>query len=90
MSLWPFVNNRLGGMGSEDFCRCCKQPFVARHRIATVSGTVETLSRVCPDCAQNMDAKPEVEMDCVQYIQKPRLGARLRDGHQLLIQVESE
>jgi hypothetical protein len=74
----------------EQLCRCCKQPFVARHRIATVSGTAETLSRVCPDCAQNMGARPETEMDCVRYIQMPRLGARLRDGHRLLLQVEAE
>jgi hypothetical protein len=74
----------------EQLCRCCKQPFVARHRIATVSGTAETLSRVCPDCAQNMGARPETEMDCVRYIQVPRLGARLRDGYRLLLQVEAE
>ncbi len=77
-------------MGSKDLCRCCKQPFVARHRIATVSGTVETVSRICPDCAQNMCAKPEVEMDCVRYIQKLRLGARLRDGYHLLLQANAE
>ncbi len=55
-----------------------------------MSGTVETVSRICPDCAQNMGAKPEVEMDCVRYIQKLRLGARLRDGYHLLLQANAE
>ena len=77
-------------LAGEQLCRCCKQPFVARHRIATATGTAVTLSRVCPDCAQHMGARPEVEMDCVRYIQKPRLGARLRDGHRLLLQVEAD
>jgi len=77
-------------MASEQLCRCCKQPFVARHHIATVGGTTEPLSRVCPDCAANMGAWPETEMDCVRYIQRLRLGMRLRDGHRLLLQVDAE
>ena len=76
----------LEQMSNEQLCRRCRQPFVARHRIATVNGIVETLSRVCPDCAQNMGARPEVEMDCAQYIRKSRVGMRLRDGYRLLMQ----
>ena len=90
MSAITWVSVDREPMGNVDLCRCCRQPFVARHRIATVSGTTETVSRICPDCAQNMGAKPEVEMDCVRYIQKLRLGARLRDGHLLLLQAEAE
>ena len=71
---------------TEDFCRSCRQPFVARHRVATVNGTVETRSRICPDCAAELGATPEVEMDCTQYMRASRLSMRLRDGHWLLTQ----
>lgn len=74
-------------MATEDLCQSCKQPFVGRHRIATVKGTVETVSHVFPDCARRHGrARPEVEMDCIQYIRKSRLGMRLRDGYRLLMQ----
>ena len=71
-------------MANEDICRRCKQPFVAKHFIATVNGTVEARRSICPHRSQDTGHQPEVEMDCFHYIQNSRVGARLRDGYRLL------
>lgn len=71
-------------MANEDICRRCKQPFVAKQVIATVNGAVQTRNTICPDCREDRGQQPEVEMDCFRYIQRSRLGARLRDGYRLL------
>ena len=71
-------------MANEDICRRCKQPFVAKHVVATVNKAVETHSTICPDCSQDAGWQPDVQMDCFRYIQNYRVGSRLRDGYRLL------
>jgi hypothetical protein len=64
-------------------CGRCNKPFVSRHKIATVYGSVTTLSRRCPDCSPETGPRRDRELDCHQYIHSRRVGARLCDGFEL-------
>ncbi|HZT29215.1 MAG TPA: hypothetical protein VFA33_04995 [Bryobacteraceae bacterium] len=73
---------------NEPLCLYCKKPFVAHHNVALWSRNKTVASKVCPDCAANMGAKPDVDLDCHEYMARHRVGTRIRDGYRMLLEAE--
>jgi hypothetical protein len=65
-------------------CGQCGKPFVAREKPDADNPTATWRAERCPDCAPYKFGKPEVTLDCCQYIRPARLTARLRDGYNIL------